>query len=197
MNLKNNQSGVAHIALIALVLVIAVVGFAGWRVWDNSDKSNSNSSAGRQSEASQATTDNTIDSTKNYVEIPQWGVEFEVPSTVLDLKVDSFNDYPADENHVASSTAYLNSPKLEAEGIVKTTGTQERREKLGNITRQESNSDYYPGTTIEKYAGDNKFAGKKIGDYYYVYITTDASENTDTYLNAIKTSIENSLKSTD
>ncbi len=194
MKLKNDLSGIAHVALIALVIVIAVVGFAGWKVWAN-NKSNSDSSASSQSETSQATNDGSTDSTKKYLEITQMSVQFEVPSTVSDLKVDSFQEFPAENGQAASAVAVLNSPALEAEGKIKTSGTQERHEKLGQIVRQKNGSIYHGNTTIEDYAKNNKFAGVKIGDYYYVYVTTYAAENADTYLNAIKTSIETSLKS--
>ncbi len=194
MKLKNNQSGAAHIVVILLVIVIAIVGVVGWKVWDNS-KTKSDSTPKAQ-DKTQQTSDNSSDSTKSYLEIAQWGIKFEVPSEVSDLKVDKITDFSADESRPESSSAILDSPALEAAGKIKTTGTQERHEKLGYIVRQKCGTSYIGDKTIDDFIDGSAYSGAKADGYCYLYITTYAADNSEVYTNAIKTVIESSLVGT-
>lgn len=193
--IRNNQSGIAHVATILIVLVITVIGLVGWKVWGNMNKETGIDTSQSQNESQQTTVNDSTLSSKQYLKISQWGVSFEIPTEIPDLMVSDYLEHPAEGSNIATSTATLDSPSLEASGAIKATGTQERHEKLGYISRQKTNSEKYPGTTYEKYAKTNKLAAVTVGDYFYYYNTISASDNSSVYTNKIKTSILDSLKS--
>ncbi len=156
--MSGKQKGFSIVEGLLIFVVVGILGFTGWFVWNSQRQTNETlDNAAKDNSAvitstKTPTTNNsaptaTTAKTTNYLSIKQWGVKFEIPSSLSDLQYT-----------VSAGGVYLDSNDL-----VKLAGSSKYCELgsgyLGAIDRVD------PSTT--EIAGMVKI--KQIGNYAYWY----------------------------
>lgn len=162
MNLKNNQSGIAHLAILIVVVVLVIVGLVGYRVTQKDDSKSTATEVKTEEKTPQTKSE---DSGTKYLTIKEWGVKFELTQATADAYYDTKT-----ASNLASMSLRSHSLDTEAD----CTNTAQSVASIFRVPKDDINEQ-----TGKKYseAGD----GQTIGEYYYFiqssqYMCTEDTE---------------------
>ena len=163
--MKEKQRGFIAIWLLTIVVIVAaVVGVIVWRLYDSNQKASPPANAVTHS-ATQP------DPNLGYVVIKEWGVRFK-PAPDLSSLVYSLTPGESYDQAVFSTT--MLSAKAAACGV-----GSETLKPLGLLTRSKE--------VAQEFISQGGDFVKKIGDYYYHYITPQSVCATDEQASALQT----------
>jgi len=138
LNKYRNQTGSAHVVII-IILIIAILGVLGYVAWNNllAPKSNSQT-AQNDTKSPQVPEKNTVDDpNKGYLVLKDWGVKFQIPDGLTDVKyykVDGYDSYELTTSRVEDLGGDCTTPPVDkVPGVIRLDGlsrTQTKREEF-------------------------------------------------------------------
>lgn len=159
-----NQKGFTALEAILIIVIIAVVGFAGWYVYKaNNKKDDNKTTTSQQANNTDGSKQEPAKENKKTLSIKEWGVQAQ---------------YASDQNLVyrinEAGSAFFSSTELKAQGGA---GCSEENGGGGAIQRLKPTDGTYvdgEGPTAEE-AAKTSSDFKKVGDYYYRFIHSQAA----------------------